>query len=230
MAEHGDLVLTSADGTEFGAYHAQPGTESTRGFVILPDVRGLHGFYKDLAHRFAEAGMHTVALDYFGRTAGIGERGEDFPFREHVDKLDRARLDEDVAAAAGWLRANTSATSVFTVGFCMGGAHSWRQAATDTGFAGCVGFYGIPSRVTDVIGRISAPLLILAAGQDFTPVEEVERFADQVRATGNRVDMAVYPNAPHSYFDRTFGEHADACADSWRQILDFVESTVREAA
>src|SRR5882762_5323887 len=86
VSEHGDLVLTSADGTQFGAYHAHPEGGSARSVVILPDVRGLHTFYRELAVRFAEAGMHAVAIDYFGRTAGIGARDEDFSFREHVDQ------------------------------------------------------------------------------------------------------------------------------------------------
>jgi carboxymethylenebutenolidase len=43
--------------------------------VVLPDVRGLHGFYEALALRFGEAGVHAVAVDYYGRVAGR-ERGD----------------------------------------------------------------------------------------------------------------------------------------------------------
>jgi dienelactone hydrolase len=39
--------------------------------LILPDIRGLHQFYKDLALRFAEIGIAAIAMDYFGRTAGM---------------------------------------------------------------------------------------------------------------------------------------------------------------
>src|SRR5258705_11084695 len=82
----GDLVLTSADGTQFAAYHARPAGASSRAVVILPDVRGLHTFYKELAHRFAEAGLRAIAFDYFGRTAGLGTRDEDFAYREHAEQ------------------------------------------------------------------------------------------------------------------------------------------------
>ena len=40
IGDHGDLVLTSTDGTPFAAYNASPAAGSTRGIVILPDVRG----------------------------------------------------------------------------------------------------------------------------------------------------------------------------------------------
>jgi carboxymethylenebutenolidase len=222
LGDHGDLVLESADGTRFGAYAALPEPLGERGVVVLPDVRGLHAFYKDLARNFAEAGLAAIALDYFGRTAGVGERDESFPFREHVEKLEPQRVDEDVAAAVRWLRGN-GAAHVFTVGFCMGGAMSWRQSATQARLSGCMGFYGVPSRVADLVPTMRTPLLLLAAGQDFTPVAEVEALAERVRSAGVDAELHVYPDAPHSFFDRTFGEHAEACADAWRRMLDFVE-------
>ena len=222
---HGDLKLTSADGTEFDAYFAHPDAPSSRAMIVLPDVRGLHDFYKELALRFAEAGMHSIAIDYFGRTADTSDRGEDFSFREHVEKLDTRKVNEDVGAAVAWLRAlpGIDVQSVFTVGFCMGGALSWGQSASGYDLKGCIGFYGVPARVESRIPRMEAPLLILAAGQDFTPVADVQKFASDVRAAGIDVAVEVYPQAPHSYFDRTFGEHEEACADSWRRILDFVD-------
>ncbi len=52
-------------------------------------------------------------------------------------------VDRDVAAAVDWLGETASAT--FTVGFCLGGALSWRQSAANSRLAGCVGFYGNPT-------------------------------------------------------------------------------------
>jgi carboxymethylenebutenolidase len=220
---HGDAKLTSSDGTVFDAYYAHPDNPSSKAMIVLPDVRGLHEFYKELARRFAEAGMHSIAIDYFGRTADTSDRGEDFPFREHVEKLDQRALNQDIGAAVARIREVQGVRPVFTVGFCMGGAISWGQSASGYDLAGCVGFYGVPSRVEDRIPRMQSPLLILAAGQDFTPVSDVEKFAETVRTAGIEAELHVYPDAPHSFFDRTFGEHADACEDSWRRILDFVD-------
>jgi carboxymethylenebutenolidase len=33
--------------------------------------------------------------------------------------------------------------------------------------------------------------------------------------------MHVYAGAPHSFFDRSFAQWQDACADAWQRILDF---------
>ncbi|HVA44127.1 MAG TPA: dienelactone hydrolase family protein [Acidimicrobiales bacterium] len=221
--DRGDMTLTAADGTELMAYYAHPDGPSDKGMIVLPDVRGLHHFYKELAVRFAEAGFHAVAIDYFARTADTPDRGEAFPFMDHVAQMKPETTDADIAAAAGWLRAlpGSPVKSVFTIGFCMGGALSWRQSAAGQDLAGCIGFYGMPARVEDRVPDMASPLLMLAAGKDFTPVEAVEEFAAKVRERGVEVRLHVYPDAPHSFFDRSFEEHAEACADSWRQILDF---------
>ncbi|HEX6870610.1 MAG TPA: dienelactone hydrolase family protein, partial [Micromonosporaceae bacterium] len=177
MGEHGDLMLTSADGTRFGAYYAHPAEGSDTAIVVLPDVRGLHTFYQELAVRFAEAGLHAVAIDYFGRTAEQLNRDESFPFRDHVEKTQTATIAEDVAAAVAWLRLQPGVRSVFTVGFCFGGSNSWAQSAAGHDVSGCIGFYGVPSRVSDLVPLMRVPLLMLAAGEDFTPVEAVTALA-----------------------------------------------------
>src|SRR4029077_6570857 len=79
------LELRSADGTPFSAAFAESPVGSEPGVVILPDVRGLYRFYIELAERFAAAGHHAIAIDYFGRTAGLGPRDEDFDYMPHVN-------------------------------------------------------------------------------------------------------------------------------------------------
>jgi carboxymethylenebutenolidase len=224
VGDHGDLVLTSADGTQFAAYYAHPAAASSRAMLILPDVRGLHSYYKELAQRFAEAGLHAVAIDYFGRTAGLTGRDEDFPFREHVEQAKPEQVAADAGAGVAWLRQQAGVSSVFSVGFCWGGSNSWAQSAAGHDLAGCIGFYGIPSRVEDLVPLMRSPLQILAAGADFTPVEAVEAFAEQARGEGVTVDMTVFEGAPHSFFDRTFAEHRDACAEAWRKMLSFMDA------
>src|SRR5438874_13726988 len=80
---HDDLVLAATDGNRFAAFAAAPEEPAETGVVILPDVRGLYRFYEELALRFAERGHASVAFDYFGRTAGIGKRGDDFEYMEY---------------------------------------------------------------------------------------------------------------------------------------------------
>jgi carboxymethylenebutenolidase len=111
-ADQGDFELTSADGTRFAAHFARASKPTGAGMVVLPDVRGLHHFYKELAQRFAEAGIDAVAIDYFGRTAGIGERGEEFDYKPHVEQTKPEKIRDDVAAAARSPRSSPSASAL----------------------------------------------------------------------------------------------------------------------
>src|SRR5947209_7063677 len=97
-ADHGDLRLTAEDGNRFMAYHARAAHPSGAGMVVLPDVRGLHPFYKELAIRFAEAGVDAVAMDYFGRTAADDDRGESFDWKPQVEKTSPDTIARDVQA------------------------------------------------------------------------------------------------------------------------------------
>src|SRR6478735_10114137 len=107
-----DVVLQAADGTRFAAFAARPDDGARVGIVVLPDVRGLYGFYEQLALRFAERGYAAVAFDYVGRTAGVGKRDDAFPYPEHVAQTTPGTIAQDVRAtveylrspAGGWLR------------------------------------------------------------------------------------------------------------------------------
>jgi carboxymethylenebutenolidase len=225
VAERGVLTLTSADGTEFSAAYAAPATEAGVGVVVLPDVRGLHPYYVALAERFAETGAAAVAIDWFGRTAGVcdasGTRPEGFDWPAHVPRTAAGSIDADIAAAIAYLRSRTREDlPVVTVGFCFGGSHSWRQAGGDLDVAGCVGFYGRPAVVGAAAERAHLPVVMLIAGADAaTPVADQLLLADTMRAAGAEVDAVVYDGAPHSFFDRAFGEWEEACRDAWEHVL-----------
>jgi len=221
VAEHGPLLLSTADGNRFLAYRAVPETPIGRSLVLMPDIRGLHPFYEDLAQRFAEAGFRVLVIDYYGRSAGTEPRADDFDGMQHIPLLEPAHVDADVAAAVKALRAESD-DPVFTVGFCMGGAHSWRQAATGLGLAGSIGFYGALRFFGDATDRLNAPLLMLLAGADVvTTRQEFDQLTAGFEKAGKPYEMKVYDGAPHSFFDHSFAEWADACTDAWHRILDF---------
>src|SRR5713101_1222072 len=119
-----DLRLTSADGTKFMAYAARAANPTGAGMVVIPDVRGIHPSYKELADRFAEVGVDAVAFDFFARTAPSDDRSESFDFMSQVSLTKPETLQADIAAAAAYLRGpeGGGVRSLFSVGFCFGGA------------------------------------------------------------------------------------------------------------
>ncbi len=223
VGDHGSLVLTAADGNRFSAFEAVPVTRRGASLVLLPDIRGMHAFYTDLALCFAQTGIDTVALDPYGRSAGLTVRDDDFEAMPHAKALTPEGLLADARVAASRLR-ERSEDPVFTLGFCMFGGQSWRLAATDLHPAGSMGFYGRPSSVTDVLADLSAPLLILAAGADqATSAAENAAFVSALDAAEKTHDYVVYEGAPHSFFDRSFDQWQAECTDAWIRMLGFID-------
>jgi carboxymethylenebutenolidase len=229
--DHHRTTLTASDGNEFAIYEAFAGDGGATGVVILPDVRGLYRFYEELAVRLAEAGHDAIAIDYFGRTAGVGDRGDQFPYQEHVPQVTHEGMTADVAAAVGRLRESNVDRRIFTLGFCFGGSSAWQQAAYGHGLAGAIGFYGRPDgqrpqgarTPIDLAPEMAAPILALMGGADpAIPAETVAVFDQALTTAGVEHEVVTYEGAPHSFFDRKYDDFADESADAWTRVLEFI--------
>ena len=229
---HEQVVLEAADGNRFAAFSAAPEQPTRVGVVILPDVRGLYRFYEELALRFSERGYAAVAIDYFGRTAGVATRDDEFPYMEHVGQTTPEGIQRDVAAAVAYLRspAGGERASIFTVGFCFGGRHSWLASASGHDLAGAIGFYGGPGErggqpgPTARAAEMRAPILAIQAGADaHITAEDNAAFERALAAAGVEHELITVPDAPHSFFDRHHAEFQAASDDAWRRVLDFID-------
>ena len=221
------IELTAADGNRFAAFRARPAQPGGAGVVILPDVRGLHPFYEELALRFAERGIDAIAIDWFGRTAR--DRGP--------------RRDASTTCPTSWRRPGpgsrrisprplprsrrTGIAARFTLGFCMGGRMSFLAATLGLDLAGVIGFYGTlegPWRndapaPLDRLDDIAAPVLGLFGGAD----QGITTDADRRPSIGVSASVAwttaivTYPDAPHSFFDRKATDFASESATHGRR-------------
>ena len=219
---HDDLILESEDGNRFAAFRAVPDGEVSTGVVILPDVRGLYRFYEELALRFAERGHAAIAFDYFGRTAGVDKRPDDWDYMPLVQQLTMEQVQTDVGTCVAHL-SSMGSDPIFTVGFCYGGSGSWAAAASGHGLAGAVGFYGRPSRMIELVPQLEAPILALQGGADQgIPHEDNVEFEQALQDAGKDHELIEFEGAPHSFFDRKQEEFQAASDEAWQRTLDFI--------
>lgn len=226
------ITLQGQDGAEFRAFLAKPEQASGAGIVILPDVRGLHPFFEELAMRYAERGIVALAIDYFGRTAGTRARGEDFDHSPHVDQARWDNLRGDIAAAVSFLRAQDPAPrSTFTTGFCMGGRLSSMSATLGLGLAGVIPFYGWPvgpnrngtPAPADEAEKIECDVLAIYGEADTgIPQEARDAYDAALEKAGVRHETVVEAGAPHGFFDRRAEQHREAADDAWNRTLAFI--------
>jgi carboxymethylenebutenolidase len=227
---HGEeLVLTAADGNQFAGYLARPSQPNGAQIVIYPDIRGLHQFYKELALRFAEVGITALAIDYFGRTAGLTARNDDFDFMPHFQQIQAPNLIADARAALASL---DSTKPTFVVGFCLGGSVTLLSSTEDLGLSGAIGFYaglsrqlpGSSATILDLSVKAQNPFLGLFGGADKgIPVEQVHTLDENLDKAGIEHEIVIYEGAPHSFFDRRATDYADACSDAWSRVLAFIQ-------
>ena len=228
-----ELALESM-GTEFRAYVSLAPSSSRTAVVILPDVRGLFGYYEQLTTRFAAAGHHAIAFDYFGRTAGLSPRPNDFEFMPHIKATTPEQIRADAAAGVAALRERADIHHVVTVGFCFGGSQSY-LASTDIslGLSGAIAFYGglDPSRLgvfprpAEQAASMRGPILALFGGADASiPAGLRDEFDRALTDANVEHEFVVFPGAPHSFFDRSHDDHHADCEDAWRRTLRFLDS------
>lgn len=229
---HGeDLTITAADGTQLAGYLANPGETARAQVVILPDARGLHDFYRELALRFADVGMRALAFDYFARTAESDDRAEPFDYKTHIEQMTPATFGIDLDAAVDAIRRGTREDlPTFTVGFCMGGSLSFWAGTRSYDLSGTIGFYasltrnfGAVTPALDWATRIKHPVLGLFGGADQgIPQADVDSFEHELEGAGVSHEIVVYPGAPHSFFDRKANEFATESADAWNRVQGFI--------
>lgn len=231
--DNADLTLEATDGNRLRAFRARATEPTGAGIIVLPDVRGLHPYYEELALRFAEHGVDAVAIDYFGRTADGPERGDGFAFMSHVNQLTWDGLAADVRAAAQHLRMNDEGrvSALFTIGFCMGGRLAFLTPTLGLELSGAIGLYGIPvgpgragmPAPADVANQMTSPVLGLFGGSDPSiPPESIAAFDEALGKAGVEHRLVTYEGAPHSFFDRKADEFADASRQAWDETLTFI--------
>jgi carboxymethylenebutenolidase len=234
-ADSAEITLRASDGNRFSAFRARAAKPTGGGIVILPDVRGLHAYYEDLAERFAEIGLDAVAIDYFGRTAGLGRRGPEFDYGTHVPQTSYEGLTADITAAAQQLRGDDAGRveQLFTIGFCFGGRIAFLTATMGLGLSGAIGFYGWPTgphrsgspAPAELAAQMECPILGLFGGADQgIPASAVRDFEQALESAGIEHRLVTYPRAPHSFFDRKADEFAKTSEQAWAEVRRFIEA------
>ena len=228
-------VLEADDGNRLAATIATTTEPASAGVVILPDIRGLHPYYERLAEHLADAGIHAAAIDPYGRTAGAEYRGEGFEHAPHRAEARDEGLRADVRAGSAALR-ELGATVVVSMGFCFGGRASLMQAS-QASVDGVIAFYGSPASTLGEGasaldeargGLVRVPVLGLYGGRDKgIHRRDTEAYDEALDAAGVAHRIVVYPNAPHSFFDRSMTEYAEECRDAWAAVIGFVDSLER---
>lgn len=219
------------------AYYAKPARGGPFPVILVnEEIFGVHEYIKDVCRRLAKLGYLAVATEYYARIGDLSKMTDSAQiFRDVISKAPDAQYMSDADSTAAWAAKNGGSDRLGVVGFCRGGRQTWLYAAHNPNLKAAVAFYGPlggnpssiqPKTALDVAADIKCPLLGLYGGQDTgIPVSAVKEAEAKAKAAGKKVEIVVYPDAPHGFHaDYRPSYRAADAADGWKRMTAWLAS------
>jgi carboxymethylenebutenolidase len=221
-AEYATVPSPDGNGSIKG-YLVRPAKASATGKVpvvlVVHENRGLNPYIEDVARRLGTENFMAFAPD--GLTSVGGYPGNNEEGGALFAKVDRAKMTEDFAAAARWLRARPESTGKLgVVGFCFGGGIANTLAVRmGDDVAAAVPFYGSAPPAEDV-PKIKAAVLVHHAELDKRLVDGWPAYEAALKAANVRYEGYVYPGANHGFHNDTTPRYDEAAAKlAWQRTV-----------
>ena len=222
----GEMIeFAREDGSKADGYLAVPPSGSGPGILVIQEWWGLVDQIKGTCDRLAGEGFFALAPDlYGGRTVPLHEPDE------AAKEMLALQLDEasaDMSGAVDVLIERSGRPTIGVVGFCMGGGLALALAAQRPGaiaaVAPCYGVYPWGA-VQPSYEAMTAATQIHCAGRDewFTP-EAAEELAGALGTMGLDVELHLYPESHHAFFNEDRPEVFDPAAGAllWTRLVRF---------
>ena len=198
------------------------------GVIVVHENRGLNPHIEDVARRFALANFMAFAPD--GLTSLGGFPGDDYRGGQMFTKVDGKKMQEDMVAAAHWLKARPDCTGKIAItGFCYGGGISNTLAARlGADLAAAAPFYGgVPPN--DDIPKIKAAMLIHHGELDTRLAATWPAYDAALKAINVPHEGYIYPNCVHGFnCDATPERYNKPAADlAWQRTVDWFNKYTR---
>jgi carboxymethylenebutenolidase len=207
---------------------ANAGTNRLPAILVVHENRGLNPHIEDIARRLALENFMAFAPD--GLTSVGGYPGDDEKGGEMFGKVDRAKMAEDLYAAAAWVKNRPDSTGRLGVtGFCFGGGVANSLAVRmGADLAAAVPYYGGAPPAADV-SKIKAAVLVHHGGEDKRLVDAWPEYDAAMKAAGVRHEGYIYPGAVHGFNnDATPQRYNKAAADqAWQRTVAWFNKFVR---
>jgi carboxymethylenebutenolidase len=217
--------------TVFG-YLAQPKTVSRApGVVVIHENRGLVDHTKDVARRVAKIGYVALAPDLVSGEGGTDKVADPAQVSALLGQATPEQLVSMPAAAARYLASVPAvrADRIGAMGFCFGGAVTWRLATQVPSLKAVIPFYGTNPPLEDV-PKIRAAVLALYGALDARVDAGIPAMRDALDRAKVVYDIVVEPDAGHAFFNDTSPcYNAAGAQDAWTRLQAWFGRYLRTA-
>jgi carboxymethylenebutenolidase len=226
-----DVKFTSGDLT-IPAYLSRPAKKrQAPAVLVIHEVFGLNDHIRSIADRFAALGYVALAPNFFARaTAAPPKDDTDMQaLRRAASSIPQEAANRDMQAALDFLKADKNVKPRFvSIGFCMGGGFSYQLATHTHDLAGAIIFYG--RTPIELVPQVSCPILASFGGKDASLMQTEPAWEEAMRKAGKSLDVKVYAEAGHGFFNDTRPQayNAEAAADAWARAVKFSRDRLGE--
>ncbi len=224
----GEMVEFPSNGGTATGYLAMPEGDRGPGVLVIQEWWGLVPHIKDVADRFAAEGFVALAPDlYHGATTSEPDEAGKLMMAMNMEQAAK-----DLSGAVTLLQERSGHDAVGVVGFCMGGGLALVTGTLrPDAVKAVVPFYGLipwPSAQPDWSKLDAAVLGHYAALDGFFTPEKAQELEDTLKAAGKDVEIIVYPDVDHAFFNDTRPEvhDPDASRAAWERTIDHFRRTL----
>ena len=197
--------------------------------LVIHENRGLNEHTRDVARRFAAAGYVALAADALSRKGGTGSFETPEKAREAFSSLDMTKVMSDLNAGLNFLNShkNVKKGKLASIGFCWGGARSFKLATEPNNLKAAVVFYGT-APTDEELAKIHVPVLGIYGETDERITSKVPEVAKKMKELKKTYEYKIYDGAGHAFFNDTGDRYnAEAAKDAWERTLAFLKKNVK---
>ena len=230
FAANGKTVsYKSGDETVHGVLFSPKGKGPFPALVVIHEYWGLVPWVKEQAAKLSDQGYVTLAVDlYRGKATDSPEVAH-----ELMRGLPEDRANRDLLAAVQYLKTlkNVNPAKIGSIGWCMGGGYSLDLAIAEPTLAADVINYGHLATDPSRLQQIHAPILGLFGAQDKgIPPADVQKFEQDLKQMGKKIDATIYPDAGHAFENpnNKAGYRPADAADAWNRTVEFLAANLKK--
>lgn len=232
---HHEWVVVKSGEKDVHAFVAYPEvSEKALVAIVIHENRGLTDWVRSFADQLAAQGYIAIAPDLLSDFNETAKRTSDFATsddaRNALYELDQDQITLDLAAVQAYgktLEAGNGKTVV--MGFCWGGAQTFRFATNNSDMEASFVFYGNAPADDNQFATISKPVYGFYAENDARINSELGRVEAAMKAGGKTFQYEIYAGSGHAYMrsgDDPNGSEANVAArnDSWSRLLSLLKA------
>jgi carboxymethylenebutenolidase len=218
-----NIELKAADGHQFSAYVAEPSGKPRGALIVVMEIFGVNSHIRKVADEYAADGYLAIAPAFFDRVQrglDVGYTPQDIEMaRGLMQKMNFIDALKDAEAA---MKHVESAGKVGIMGYCWGGALSFKAACNLNGLACAVAYYGgaIPSMIGE---KPKCPVMFHWGETDHSiPLEK----AKQVAAAHKDQIHYFYPAGHGFNCDQRGSFDAESAKTARSRTLEFLRKHI----